>query len=226
MFSTQLKRATVLLRRGSWRRVLRAVRRRLYSETVSYGLVRDLARPLEPRSARVPLSIRPLRASDVPDLLDMKAPGLSGDEVFQRQHQLELVQLEIPTCYVAVTQDDRPCYMQWLIYATENPTIREAFHGHIPPLAPDEVLLEGAYTPEAHRGQGIMALAMARIAEQAAPMGARRAITFVLVDNIPSLKGCYRAGFFPSLVRRNRWRLFRSHTTFSPLAPDAAPGIT
>jgi hypothetical protein len=40
-------------------------------------------------------------------------------------------------------------------------------------LSPDEALLEGAFTPESHRGQGIMPQAMASIAEKAKDLGAR-----------------------------------------------------
>ena len=41
---------------------------------------------------------------------------------------------------------------------------------------------------------------MAQIAERGTDLGARWVITFVTVDNIPSLKGCQRAGFVPYLL--------------------------
>lgn len=105
-----------------------------------------------------------------------------------------------PTCYVAVDQrDGTPCYVQWLLGPAQNPTIKKL--GCFPLLKPDEALLENAYTPVSYRGMGIMAAAMALIAERAAEFGARYVLTFVGVDNIASLKGCERAGFTPFVVR-------------------------
>ena len=65
-------------------------------------------------------------------------------------------------------------------------------------------------TPQAYRGRHIMPAAMARIAEKATALGARRVITFVADDNVPSLKGCARAGFAPVSARHLRRRLFRT----------------
>ncbi len=72
----------------------------------------------------------------------------------------------------------------------------------------DEALLENAYTPVNYRGMGIMAAAMALIAERAAEFDARYVLTFVGVDNIASLKGCERAGFLPYLVRKQEQYCF------------------
>ena len=45
-----------------------------------------------------------------------------------------------------------------------------------------------------------MPAAMGLIAEKGETIGARYVITFVAPDNIPSLKGCQRCGFFPDLT--------------------------
>ena len=90
-----------------------------------------------------------------------------------------------------------PCYIEWLIGSTDNHLVRV---GGFPELEADEALLENAYTPAKYRGQGIMSEAMALIAERGREMGARFVLTFVEKDNIPSLKGCQRAGFFPYLL--------------------------
>jgi GNAT superfamily N-acetyltransferase len=107
--------------------------------------------------------------------------------------------------------------MQWLILPRDNPRIRARWGDLFPPLGPDEALLEGAYTAETHRGRGIMAHAMARIAEQAQCLGARWAITFVGAGNLPSLKGCRKAGFAPYVERCESWRLFRRRVRCTPL---------
>jgi hypothetical protein len=79
--------------------------------------------------------------------------------------------------------------MQWLIGADQADEIEAVFHDQVPRLASDEVLLEGAFTPPAFRGRGVMA-------------------------NVPSLKGCNRAGFAPYVIRRNHWHLFSCHSFF------------
>jgi RimJ/RimL family protein N-acetyltransferase len=107
--------------------------------------------------------------------------------------------------------------MQWLITAQDNGRIRDRWGELFPTLEPDEALLEGAYTAETHRGQGIMSHAMARIAAAAGKLGARRVITFVHHANIASLKGCERAGFAPYIERREAWSLFRRRIRFLPL---------
>jgi hypothetical protein len=88
----------------------------------------------------------------------------------------------------------------------------------LPRLAPGEALLEGAYTPDTHRGLGIMAHAMARIAEHAKELGASSVITFVAADNIASLKGCKKAGFYPYVERKVIWRYGRRQAVFTPLS--------
>jgi hypothetical protein len=209
----------LLLREGSLGEVARVLRRRAYSDVRSLGLARDLATPFAPPPARLALTVRPLRDSDIPALLDPHAPGLAKEEAHLRQSRLQLVRAGIPTCYVAVTPAGVP---QWLIGPRENARVRAYFRGLFPDLAPGEALLEGAYTPALYRGQGLMPHAMARIAERGGALGARAVITFVEEDNIPSLKGCQRAGFVPFLERRDRWRLLRRRSTFARL-PESTP---
>jgi RimJ/RimL family protein N-acetyltransferase len=96
------------------------------------------------------------------------------------------------------------------------------FKGGFPLLAPDEMLLEGAFTLEAFRGQRIMPEAMSKIAEKGMDFEARRIYTFVGADNIPSLKGCKRSGFIPYSIRTDRWRLFRRSLEFAKL-PAGTP---
>lgn len=135
---------------------------------------------------------------------------------------MNLASAGFSTCFVAVSEDDHPRYIQWLIRPQENELLQQAFHGLFPQLAPDECLLEGAYTPESFRGQRIMPAAMAQIAELAAERGACRVVTFVGEKNIPSLKGCHRAGFAPYLRRHADWRLGKCRIILEPL-PHGTP---
>jgi GNAT superfamily N-acetyltransferase len=137
-------------------------------------------------------------------------------------NRLQQVRANIPTCYVAVTIDNTPAYMQWLMGSEQNESIQMFFNKTFPILEPDEALLENALTLAEFRGKGLMSAAMARIAERGIEVGARWVITFVGEDNIASLKGCKRAGFYPYMLRAERWFLFRRTLTFA-LLPDGTP---
>lgn len=210
-----------LLREGAIGTALHLLRQQLWSDQEAYGLRRDLTAPFTPPNAKLPVTgVRPLHPDDVTALLDVGAQPSAADVEGVRTQQ-RLIDANIATCYVAVTDLGQPCYMQWLIAPGENAKVHRFFHGLFAPLAPDEVLLEGAYVPPRFRGQRINSRAMAVLAERGADLGARWAITFIGVDNIPSIRGAKGAGFEPFLLRHERWRFFRRGITFAPLPDDA-----
>lgn len=187
-----------------------------WSNAISLGLRRNLDVPFGPLAAAIPITVRPATPVDIEALLIAGDHGLSPAEIRERRMMLDE---DLGQAYVAVTSDGRLCYMQWLLRSTDNDRIQRLFDGSFPRLAADEALLECAYTPPAFRGQCIMSCAMAQIAERARAFGARWVLTFVVPDNVPSLKGCKRAGFAPHLTKRDGWRLFRRRVTFARL-PD------
>lgn len=199
--------------------LLHEARRRFHSDWLHYGLMRDLGEPFVAPLARVQLTIRPIQESDRPALLAMNADQMSARGPYVRMHRLNFLEAGIGQCYVAATDDDEPCYMQCLMSSSENASIYRYFAGNFQALAPDEALLEYAFTPERYQGKGIMPAAMALIAEKARDFGARRVITFVDHENIPALKGCQRSGFSPYLIRYDHWRLFRRRVSFERLPP-------
>lgn len=216
-----------LLARGQFIFFVEELRRRLYSNESFYGLRRELPIPFEPLPANLRLTIRPIREADVPKLLSLDAPNLSREEMRVRIQRLLMLKANIQTCYVAVTPDDNPCYMHWLIGPSENRKLQVLFHGGFPPLTKDEVMLEGAFTPEGYRGKGIMRWASPQITKKAADLGTRWVITFIPVANIASLKGAKRHGFKPCMIRRDKWRLFVRDITFSslPAGTPYPPGV-
>jgi GNAT superfamily N-acetyltransferase len=211
-----------LLVRGHPRVVRRALGTRLSSQTLAFGLQRDLKKPHVVPEARVPLEVRPLAAGDDLTMLDIAAPGLPSEVVFERLGQRRLLAAGLPTCWVAIGPDRKVCYMQWLIAPQDNARIRALWGDLFPQLKPDEALLEGAYTGDAYRGQGIMAHAMSRIAEAARDFGARWVNTYVGHSNVASLKGCKKAGFSPFTQRTEQWWLLRRHVRFTPFDQPSA----
>jgi hypothetical protein len=206
---------------GNLKKALWALGYRFHSDSISLGLRRDLSVPFTGPTAKVPFTVRPLSPADDLSSLDPRQHGISSEEMFWRLAQQRLLRSGLRTCYVAIGPDGRPCFMQWVILASENERLRTTFGNLYPVLAPDEALLEGAFTPESSRGLGIMSAAMAQIAARAAEGGARWVITFVDQNNVASVKGCLRAGFAPYLSRNESFRWFRRRIRFSP-APQSS----
>lgn len=170
----------------------------LYASSLRYGLRRDLTQPLVRPSAKIPLAVRPLIKADLESLLFIDE-GDTREEKLEVARRRAFAAKRAQGCFVAVDQrTDTPCYMQWLFSPADNSFVRRM--GGFPELQQDEALLENAYTPAKFRGLGIMSAAMALIAERGADVGARYVLTFVGLDNVASLKGCQRAGFFPDLL--------------------------
>jgi GNAT superfamily N-acetyltransferase len=213
----QLRSAAQLMKAGAWADIRQVTGAYWHSDSETIGLRRDLSVPFSAPQAAIPLTIRPLTPDDISIIFANDNETLSGEAMRQRAIRLRMTRAGLATCYVAANDENQPCYVQWLVGASENGKLRDLFEDRFPVLQSDEMLLEGAFTLEAWRGKGIMAAAMAQIAAKAADHGARWVITFVADDNIPSLKGCKKAGFEPYLRRADRWRMFRHASTFGPL---------
>jgi hypothetical protein len=158
----------------------------LYARRLSYGLRRDLEVDFSAPKARIPMVIRPLIDTDVPVLFPEDQSHLPAGERLELSWRKSFLESGISRCFVAVDErNSEPCYFQWLIGPEENG--RLAPLKLFPRLAPDEALLENAYTPVHYRAKGVMPAAMARIAEFARDAGLRYVMTFVGVENTPSL---------------------------------------
>jgi hypothetical protein len=211
----------LLLRLGRPKQVKDLVGRFWDTETRYIGLRRDLWVPFAAPAAKVGIAVRPLEARDIEPLMNARSAELPEDEQILRYWQRRIVKAEIPTCWVAVTDDGTPCYMQWLIGHADLGRAKAFYGQQFPDLRPDEALLEGAFTPIEFRGKGIMPCAMAMISDKAAELGARWVITFVADDNRPALKGCQRAGFAPHIVRFREWRRFRRRFSIEAISEES-----
>jgi GNAT superfamily N-acetyltransferase len=209
------------LRPEMLRETAHAVRRRLGSSSRTIGLRRDLMVPFVAPEALVELSVRQAQPKDLDALLDVNA-GSTPQERWDRATRRRLFESGIGRAFVAVGPDDEARYVQWMFSEADNDDVSRHFGSAFPKLDGETALLEGAYTPSAHRGKRIMSAAMAKIAEEAASLGCRWVITFVGEDNAPSLKGCERAGFHPYCIREDTWKLFRRTTRFSTSHVDTS----
>jgi len=215
-----------LLKRGEFVDLLTRTQHWFSSDSFSVGFYQDLTQPFELPAVAIPVKVRPIAEGEIAPLLNIEEPGISSHERYIRLNRLRFYQANVPTCYVAVTADDTPCCLQWLITSESNERVRDYFGGLFPPLAPDEALLEYAFTPLQYRGQRLNPYLKSWLAKKAADMGLRRIVVFVNETNDAGLKGCKYAGFTPYARRHERWRLFHRSITFASLSADPDRTLT
>ncbi len=211
--------AVRMIRDGHSRQLVDSLQTRLDSVTPALGLARDLAVPHQAPAAKVPVEVHPLGPGEELDFLALDDTDLSDDAAHTILQQRRLLDSQVGTCWIAVDPDGRPAYMQCLILPEHNDRLGGLFGDLYPRLRPGQALLEGAYTPPDFRGKGIMAHAMALIAESATDLGVRSVVTFVGEDNIASLKGCKKAGFWPYTRRLEIYRYGRRQVRYAPIPP-------
>lgn len=196
--------------------VLGLIRRWLWSEAVAVGLRRELTTPIPARRPTVRLEVRPIRPAEWHAFTDLRSDGVRGEPGLVRVNAYHLLRSGIRTCYVAVTEDGEPCYMQFLILPDENDRLHDAFGGLFPPLEPEEALVEFAFTLEPYRSRGVMPFALAQLAEEARRKRARWLVTYVPGHQVMLLRFYERSGFERFRLRRERYRLFRRRIRFEP----------
>jgi hypothetical protein len=193
------------------------LRTKIWHDSYSVVLRRDLSQPVIHPASPVGFSVRKLEPEDVASLFDLASPEDSA-----ARRKLELwMKFNLESCYVSVLEDGRVTFLQWLLTSSVNKLLRIVSPG-VPLVGPDSVLLEAAYTPRRFRRLPIMPAAMARIAEEGRGLGARWAVVIVPEDNDSMVKAARQAGFVPWQRRSNRRRLFRRFYQYSALRD--APG--
>jgi len=195
--SAKLKIMSTVIKEDGPRELITRLGIFIYSTRECYTLRRDLTVPLGLRpEAKIPITVRPLECSDVPQIVAERPEGLI----------LGVLRAGLPQCYVAITKDGEVCYVQWLVTPEHREQFRSIRFREMHEFDDDSVMLEFAYTFRRFRGFGIMAPALAWVAEQHKP--ARWAVTYVDRTNIPCLRGCRSAGFYPYRLSYDKWRLF------------------
>lgn len=177
------------------------------------GMERDLTVPHEAPPARVPIEVVKLDEPLAKRLFS--EDGVDPVSALDLARRRRIWEDGLPGAYVAIDDNDVPCYVQWAIPGEHADFVETYFGGRFPELGPDDLLLEGAWARPEARGKRIMAEAMDRITLDAAVSRHRRAITFVGVDNEPSLRGCRAAGYEVYIERQERWRFGSRRVTWS-----------
>lgn len=221
---TNLRKLLWLAAKGQFKVLAALLGRWLYSDATATGLARSLETPLVARRPRQALTVRPMAPHEQNAFTDTR--GARGEGALVRINARHLFKTGIQTCYVAVIEDGTPCYMQYLIGPDQNHKLAEAFGELMPPLAPDEALLEFAFALERYRTLGAMPAVVPELALQAQANGVRRLVTWVPDRNQQVLRYFERNGFIPFAIRKERYRLFRRAVHVDPTAPTARSRAT
>lgn len=214
----RLRKLVTLAAKGEFSRIASKVREHFWSDRRFVVLRRDLSQAIEHPKAPVPFSIRPYEPGDAATLFDADSP----DDQAEREKFESWVKRGLNTCYVAVLEDGRATFMQWLCTPSDNKPLRDIFDA-LRVVEPGTVLLEGAYTPPRFRRLPVMPAAMARIAEEGRRLGARWALASVGEDNASMIRAAQWAGFTPWRLTSDRRRLFRHFVSYSELPVEPEP---
>lgn len=171
------------------------------------GLRCDLGRLPRVRKARARITMEPTSTSLFRGF-DRELTHSRGSSYVELLLRQDLCEADVQELYVAHS-DGQPAYAQWLIRAEDQDRLHRHAPGRYDHLEPDEVLLEGAFTFAAFRRMGVMADGMVQLLRIAAAERATSAITYVAIDNLPSLRGCSNVGFDLDHVRVSVRRLGR-----------------
>jgi hypothetical protein len=171
------------------------------------GLRCNLKRLKRVRKARVAVTMEPTSTSLFRGF-DQELAQSRGPSYVELLLRKDLCDSGVQELYVAHS-DRKPAYAQWLIRAEDQDRLHHHAPGRYDRLEPDEVLLEGAFTFADFRRMGVMADGMMQLLRIAAAEGATSAITYVAIDNLPSLRGCANVGFELDHVRVSVRRLGR-----------------
>lgn len=185
----------------------RAVRRQLWSTQTYLGLHCDLGKLPPVPSAQIDVVMRERDVRDTSAFADelRRVRGADAYECLVRTWSCEA---GVESLYMADSGGE-PVYCQWLVRRPQQEAITRHVPGGYSALGPGEVLLEGAYTFSRFRGRRAMAAGMLQLLHRARDEGATTAVTYVAPDNVPSLRGCARAGFDLHHRRVNERRLGR-----------------
>lgn len=202
-------------RRGrDW--IRRSARKRFNSTTVSIGIRDDLSVPFAAPPAKIPLVVRKLQPGDDLSLVD-DVPGLTPEKARHRADQRWLLNSDLPPPWVAVDPDGAVCFIAYMFTSEDNDRMQALWGPLAPKIHPDEVLIEGIFTSDAHRGLGVFMDAGTKMLDQARALGKRYAIGVAGEMNLGTFKVAERAGWKRQFKRVERWFLFRQRVTFEPL---------
>jgi hypothetical protein len=189
------KYAILMAEFGGFRYLFQEISQRIYRKEQFIGLEKHLSLPIVQIESKIPYSLSIASAEDMEDIF-RKIKTESKSSIFELIQRKWFYETGFHTCYIARAAGNLDiCYMQWMISRKDANAWSDNFKSSFFRLRDEDIQLEHAYTFEKYRGNRIMPSVMTRLFEIARDKGFKRVITYVIADNIGSLKGCYLAGF-------------------------------
>lgn len=176
-----------LLITGKYKDILTIVKNRIYSNTYSHYIIRRDLESLNSEpipEAKINVTLRPYKDSD-----HAHFENLPLDDI--------LLKANIPTCFVAVTDDDIPCFRQWFMEPKDNNKLQAFFKKELPILKENEIMLERSYAVKKFRGLNLMPRVHYLMQKKALDLGYKWVVGFIPINNSLSLRGAFRAGGKP-----------------------------
>ncbi len=196
--------ALTILRVGGPGPFVHHLRCQLYDQATFLALARFTDEPVDAVPCTVDYQLDIAKEADMEEVggLAKSEGGESAWELIGRKWYFES---GFRDCYIARTRDTGElCFLQFMVSLPQYQLIAADFRHRLPPISEDEVWLENSYTFRKFRGKKVMSSVLVDLGEVAKQQGIRRMVTYIREDNIPSIKGCERAGFkvFGSAVER------------------------
>jgi RimJ/RimL family protein N-acetyltransferase len=122
---------------------------------------------------------------------------------------------------VARTPDGDFVGVTFLFGPQHRESLERVSPGLYPRAWPDQWWTENSYILPAYRGRRVIPSLLQRSAGRIPSLGGRMGRAIVSTANVPSLRGCRRAGFRPDgLMRVDRLRFGRRSYTFLPASQE------
>jgi RimJ/RimL family protein N-acetyltransferase len=191
----KVKYAVLCVKAGGLPFLLAEIKRRSYSREILIGLEKYLSEDDSETSCPVEYSLRLASPEDIEEAFQ----DISNErqtELFDLIQRKWFYESGFNSCYIArEAKSGKICYMEWIITRRDNNSRSRMFSRSFPWVGSSDVQFEHSYTFTRYRGKRIMPSVTNELCRLAHRNGFRRAVTYVLADNISSLKGFYAAGF-------------------------------
>jgi len=192
-----------MLAKGEVKNIFNTVKHRTYSNVYYYFIRKDLEllnKEAIPE-AKINITLRPYKDSD-----QVHFKNLPLDDM--------LLKANIPTCYVAVTDDDIPCYRQWFMQPCDNDKIQAFFKYNFPILKEDDCIFERSHAIKKFRGLNLMPKVHYLMQKKALDLGYKWVVGCIPIENSLSLRGVLKSNGKPYKLQATKRRFFIRRTLY------------
>jgi L-amino acid N-acyltransferase YncA len=188
--------AFTLLRVGAFKVFLNQLRRQIYSRNVQIGIVKNLddyGKNLV--ECKINYNLRQASEEDIKEAFQ-KVKTESKESAQMLLNRRWLYECGCGKWFVARTADtDELCYFQCVISPEDNKLLEKDFRDWFPRLKEDEIIMEGAYTFEKHRGNRVAMSVIFDILDIYREKGFKRMVGYIDSYREVSLGKMERIGF-------------------------------